>query len=204
MGNVLWIGGGACGGKTTLTDRLAQKHGFIAYHPEAHYERHKGLADPKDHPAMLQPFRGWEHFFNRPLETYVDALLAADRERFEMVAVDVLKLSGQTPVVVDCHGLEPSVARCLATPDKVLFLFAEAATIRAANFARKGHDDMLKVIDGLKDPAKTRAHVLDVICETSARKLAQVKASGLEYVVRDGSSSIDAALARAERHFGLV
>jgi hypothetical protein len=103
---VLWVGGAACGGKTTFTDILAKKHGFLAYHPEEHYQQHKQLACEKDHPTILKPFLGWDHFFNRPIDEYASTIINADREYFEMVVVDLLKLSESATVVVDCHSLE--------------------------------------------------------------------------------------------------
>ena len=203
LDNVLWIGGGACGGKTTLTDAVAEKHGFLAYHPEDHYQQHKHLACEQDHPAMLRPFLGWEWFFNRPVDEYASAIIDADRERFEMVVLDAIKLSETRTVVVDAHLLEPDVVKRITTHDKAIFLFADERTIRDAFFAREDKNDVLGVINTLADPGKTRAHVLDVACEVSARKIEPVKASGLRYVVRDGTSSIEDTLALVEEHFGL-
>lgn len=203
LGNVLWIGGAACGGKTTLTDALASKHGLLAYHPEDHYGQHKQLACKQDHPTMLRPFLGWEWFFNRPIDEYASAIIDTDREYMEMVVLDAIKLSETRTVVVDAHSLEPDFVRRIAAPDKAIFLFADESTLRQAFFAREDKQDVLGVIDTLADPAKTREHVLDVACEVSARKLEQVKASGLRYVVRDGTSTIEDTLGLVEEHFGL-
>jgi len=42
--NVLWIGGGACSGKTNLTDLVAEQRRFVANHSEQFYQLHKDLA----------------------------------------------------------------------------------------------------------------------------------------------------------------
>ena len=42
--NILYIGGGACSGKTNLTDLIAEQHRFVAYHSEQFYQQHKDLA----------------------------------------------------------------------------------------------------------------------------------------------------------------
>ena len=84
--NVFWIGGAACGGKTTITDLLAHKHGFKPYHPEDVHHEHKKAASPEDHPALLAPFHGWEWFFNRPIDEYIKAITDSGREDFEMVS----------------------------------------------------------------------------------------------------------------------
>ena len=203
LDGVLWIGGAACGGKTTLTDALVEKHGFLAYHSEDHYQRHKELACEQDHPSMLRPFLGWEWFFNRPIDEYASAVINSDRERVEMVVLDIIKLSETATVVVDAHMLEPDFVGRIAAPDRAIFLFTDESTLRQAFFARDDKQDMLGVIDALADPDKTREHVLDVACEISARKLEQVKASGLRYIVRDGTSTIEDTLGLVEEHFGL-
>lgn len=203
LDNVLWIGGGACGGKTTLTDAVAEKHGFLAYHPEDHYQQHKHLACEQDHPAMLRPFLGWEWFFNRPVDEYASAIIDADRERFEMVVLDAIKLSETTTVVVDGHMLEPRVAKRITAHDKAIFLFADQSTIRNAFFAREDKNDVLGIINTLADPRETRGHVLDVVGEVSARKIEQAEASGHRYIIRDGTSSVEDTLRHVEEHFGL-
>jgi hypothetical protein len=203
LDNVLWIGGAACGGKTTLTDALATKHGLLAYHPEDHFQQHKELACEQDHPTMLRAFLGWEWFFNRPMDEYASAIVDTDRELIEMVVLDAIKLSETTTVVVDAHMLAPGVAKQIMAPAKVIFLFADQTTLREGFFAREDKQDVLGIINTLTDPAKTREHVLDVACEVSARKLDQVKASGLRYVIRDGTSTVEDTLGLVEEHFGL-
>ena len=201
--NFLWLGGGACGGKTTIANLLAEKHGFVPYHPEDHYDEHKKLASPQDHPAMLKPFVGWEWYFNRPLEEYVSAILEIDRERFEMVVPDLMNMSEESTAVVDGHMLDPLLLKRVTTYNKAAFLYADAPTIRETFFARQDKQGLLKVINGLKDPEATREHVLDVVCELSRRKISQVESSGMKSFIRNLATPIGDTVRRLEDHFGL-
>lgn len=97
--DVFWIGGGAYGGKTTITDLLADRHGFVPYHSEDHFHEHKKAASPEDHPALLAPFHGWEWFFNRPIDEYIQAIEDRGREQFEMVLLDLIKMAADSKVV---------------------------------------------------------------------------------------------------------
>lgn len=45
--------------------------------------------------------------------------------------------------------------------------------------------------------------MLDVVSEISARKVKQVAASSLKYILRDGDSSAEDTLRQVEEHFGL-
>jgi hypothetical protein len=201
--NVLWIGGAACGGKSTLTDLLAKKHGLQAYHPEDHYDRHREMACEEDHPLMLRPFPGWESFFGRSSDEYASWTLDLDRELFGMVLLDTLKMSAKGPVIVDCHSLTPGLVDTVSSQKRVLFLFADEPTIRSAFFAREDKLGVLRAIQTVSDPEQAKANVLNAVCEVSARKIAQVKASGHRYLIRDAASTVEGSLFAVEGHFGL-
>lgn len=152
---------------------------------------------------MLRPFHGWEWFFNRPVDEYASGVIDLDRERVEMVVLDAIKLSETATVVVDAHMLEPDFVLRVSDPGKAIFLFADESTLRENMFAREDKHDILRIIKTLKDPDKTLKHVLEICCEVSARKLEQVRASDLRYIIRDATSTIEKTLALVEEHFGL-
>lgn len=202
--NVYWIGGAACGGKSTLTDALAEKHGFQAYHPEEHYDRHRAMANGEDHPLMLRPFPGWQAFFGRSPNEYAAWIMDLDRELFPMVVLDAVRMAVTGPVVVDCHSLTPALVETVSAPERVLFLFADEPTIRSAFFAREDKNGVLHALQTVTDPEAAKANVLDAVCEVSARKIAQVKDSGYRYAIRGDGSTIEGTLAIVEEHFGLA
>ena len=144
--NVLWIGGAAYGGKTTITDLLAEKHGFIPYHPEDLSHEHKEAASPEDHPALCAPFHGWEWFFNRPLEEYIKGIEDSGREQFEMVVLDLVRMAAESTVVADVYFLEPQLAKELTHSNACVFLYADAETIRGGFFERDGKRELCEVI----------------------------------------------------------
>lgn len=184
--NVFWIGGGGYGGKTTIADLLARKHGLQANHPEDLVDAHKQAASPEDHPALLAPFRGWEWFFSRPIDEYIQGIEAGGREQFEMVVLD------------------PWLLKRLTLYNKVIFLFADEETIQKGFYARADKQDLLEVIHALSDPARTREHVLQVVCQHSAQKRREAKAAGFKVLVRTAETSLLETLATVEKHFGLA
>lgn len=201
--NVLWIGGAAYGGKTTITDLLAEKHGFIPYHPEDLFHEHKEAASPEDHPTLCAQFHGWEWFFNRPLEEYIKAIEDSGREQFQMVILDLVRMAAESTVVADVYFLDPELARRLTHYNACVFLYAEEATIRDGFFDRQDKRDLCGVIETLEDPARTREHCLDVTCALSARKRAAAEAAGMQVLARDGRTDLAETLAAVEEHFGL-
>jgi cytidylate kinase len=202
--NVLWIGGAACGGKTTVTKLLAEKHGFAPYHTEDLFHEHKKAASTRDHPALLAPFHGWEWFFNRPIDEYMKAMADTSREHFEMVVLDLVKLSAGSTVVVDGFLLDPWVVRHLTEYNKSVFLYADEKTIRSSFFSRADKQDLVGIINTLRDPERTGEHCLEVCCAESARKRAEAEAAGVKVLVRNRETDLQETLTAVEEHLGLA
>ena len=202
--NVYWIGGAGYGGKTTITDLLARRHGFLPYHPENLYHDHKKAASPEDHPAILAPFHGWEHYFNRPLEEYMAAITDQSREHFQMVVLDLIKLSAQARVVADVFMLDPWDCGRLTEYGKCIFLYADEDTIRKGFFDRADKQDLLGVINTLSDPEKTRIHVAEMACALSSSKQAEAQKAGVKVLVRDSKTPVEETLTAVENHFNLT
>ena len=202
--NVFWVGGAGYGGKTTMTDLLADKHDFVPYHPEDCFHEHKAAASPEDHPALLGSFHGWEWFFNRPIDEYIKAINDSGREQFEMVLLDLVKMAAASTVVADAFFLDPWLAERLTDRKRCIFLYAEEETIRRGFLARADKQDLVHVIDTLADPAKTREHVLDMTCTLSARKRAEAEALGMTVLVRNSGTGLEETFAMVEKHFGFA
>ena len=202
--NVFWIGGAAYGGKTTITDLLADRYGFVPYHSEDHFHEHKRAASAEDHPTLLAPFHGWEWFFNRPIDEYIKAIEDSGREQFEMVLLDLVKIAADSNVVADVFFLDPRQAERLTERNRSIFLYADEEIIREGNFERADKQDLVAVINTLVDPIKTREHVLEMTCTLSARKRAEAEAAGMKVLVRNTETDLQEMLAMVEEHFELV
>lgn len=202
--NVFWIGGAAYGGKTTITDLLAERHGFQAYHSEDFFHEHKKAASPQDHPALHAPFHGWEWYFSRPLEEYIRAIEDSGHEQFRMVVLDLVRIAADSAVVADTFFLDPQLVGRLTDNHRSVFLYADEETIRRGFFARADKQDLCQVLDTLANPAGTREHCLDVTCALSARRQEAAEAAGVKVLVRDGQTDLQETLSAVEVHFGLA
>lgn len=66
--NVYFITGTPCGGKTTISRALAQRHQLLVYDVDEQFPRHQQLSDPAFQPAMRQTFRDADAFFGRTVQ----------------------------------------------------------------------------------------------------------------------------------------
>jgi len=201
LSHVLWIGGGACGGKTTMAGLLAAKHGMVHYNCDEQAAQYREWANPADHPAILKPFLGWEWYFGRSGAELASWLSEVLREQFPMTLVDLLRLGSRQPVV--CEGIFPAdVLRRIAPPGRTAFIYPEPELLREQYFAREDKQDMLRLIDQLSDPSRFRQNVLDCAMPSPV-EIASAEALGIKILYRKRGSDPAEMLAQLEAHFGL-
>ncbi|MGI5839614.1 MAG: hypothetical protein ACOX8W_08110 [bacterium] len=107
--NVYFLSGTACGGKTTISEIIAEKHGLILYKENINYNEQKKIATAKDQPNFAKTFLNWEAYFNRPVSEYAQWLSDCCSEEMEMILVDLLKLPSNKKIIVDLH-MPPGLA----------------------------------------------------------------------------------------------
>lgn len=124
LSHVVWLGGSAGAGKTTLARLFAARHGLALYSCDDAFEAHRRRADPLRHPCFhrlmdLPP----ERLFAPPAGTQAADLLRFYRDEFEMVAEDLRELTG--PVLAEGVGLLPDLVAAVAPdPGRSLWLIA--------------------------------------------------------------------------------
>lgn len=126
--HVVWIGGAARSGKTTVTKWLEMEHGFKRYVGDRGAERRIDQAT-SDLPSLYQLRRMFEEpalfaqYFERDPDEIAADLLAYGAEEFPFAQRDIDSI-GATKVAVDAFVLHASQVIQVAPPQHVLFLFS--------------------------------------------------------------------------------
>ena len=134
LSHVLWIGGATDAGKTTVTRRLAARHGWQLYH----YDRH----DLPHHERLAERHEAYRAFLETSLDerwvvpepkALLQRSLRSFANRFVFVVEDLLALPSGTIIVAEGFGLLPAlVAPLLSTPIQALFLVPTPSFKRAS------------------------------------------------------------------------
>ena len=201
--NVYWIGGGACGGKTTIADLLGEAHGLRVYHCEGEYLRHRELANERDQPAMMATHSPPEWFLGRSVEKYAESILDQFREQFEMVVRDLATAAEGAAAIAEGHLLDALRLKPLAPDNRTVFLFADGTTVRRTFFGRPDHRPVADAISRLDRPEQARENVLRVSERLSAWSRQRAEAAGMRTLLRADSTPVEDTLAAVEKHFGL-
>jgi hypothetical protein len=197
--DVLWIGGGTGGGKSSTAIVLAEHHGIERYNYDWHDARdhsERTRADRHPNRAAFLAMSMDERWVDRDPAAMAEMEVIEFRERFEMVLDDLATLSADR-VVADGFGLLPElVAPLLADRRQAIFLLPTPA-FREWSLTQRGW----VTIEGTTNPVRARVNKLarDAFLTEHVRRTAA--AFELAVIDIDGSRLLADVTAEVERRF---
>lgn len=200
--NVYFIGGNACGGKTTMSRLIAEKYGFYLYNQDEHYDIHRTIANEYNQPAMCYQRVDFEKNLNRPVDEYSKWMYDSLKEQSEMVLIDLIKLSENQIVVADVL-FTPDYINGIVEKNHAIFLTTNYDFLRKIYFHRPEKKEFYNCVMGLSNPEKTFENIFKSLEEANKREKNIIKDSGFKYIGRNKDSSIENTLRLIEEHFGL-
>jgi hypothetical protein len=201
--NVRFLGGTACGGKTTMARRLAERYGFTLYSEGTNHGEHKRIASAQFQPAMSREFSSWNEYFSRPYREYAQWLTDALKEDVEMALMDIISGSCDQEVIADIH-MPLEIASRLIEHNQIVFLVAGPELVVSDYFNRADHRQILDCIAGLPDPSEARTNVEKALVYGTDRFLQELYQTDWYCIVRDGNSTVEGTFHLIEKHFGLA
>lgn len=199
--NVYFITGTPCGGKTTISRALAQRHQLLVYDVDEQFPKHQQLSDPAFQPAMRQTFRDADAFFGRTVQQYKEWLLANTREQLDFVILDLIRLSQRQRVVCDCH-LTVEQAGKITDPSRIVFLIKDPTHLVDDYRNRPDHQDFTNYINSATHVEKAKAVCNETLKSLHMKEYHAIKDSNYFWMERDAQSTVDHTVREVERHFG--
>lgn len=198
--NVYFITGTPCGGKTTISRTLAQRHGLMVYDADEHFPEHQRLADPAFQPAMCRRFSSADEFFGRSVDEYRAWLLDNARQQLDFVLLDLIRLAQDRPVLCDVI-LTIDEADRLTDVSRVAFLIRDPANLIDDYCNRPDHKDFSDFINSATDVARAKATCNETLWSINAQRLDAIKHSRYFWLERTSSSTVEDTVRKVERHF---
>ena len=199
--DILWIGGSACSGKSTVSERLAGELGLSVYHCDDHWygpADHLARANPEREPFLClwrDRTRRKEWFLTPPRE-HAAVMDGAFREEFAMIAAD-LAVDGAG--VVEGVSVTPAVMREVVPRARAVFLISTPAFRRSRYLDRGFARQWLEAYADTAAAFETLMAANDLMAEGWR---AEAQAAGYPVVPVDGSATPDdtyAAVVKALR-----
>lgn len=205
--HVLWLGGGTCTGKTSITERLSDKYDLRVYHCDDLFEEHRNRAEPDKHPtfynAIFTSYKemDWERCWMRPVETLLKEQMAIYAKEFQMIASDLLDMPRSRPILAEGSALLPRcVEEMLVTPCAATWLIPEET------FHRRMYQQRVpwvrQILNQCADPRQAFDNWMRRDIAFATRVALQSAEIGLKTLTIDGSRSLQENARRVETHFG--
>lgn len=202
LDHVYWICGGACAGKSTMSNLIASKWGMRLYSSDEHTLDYQKKANAQDHPAILRHFVDWEWYFLGRGNDRGQWLNSVFEESVEFIILDLLQMGKESPIVVDTF-LDADFLKTIAEPNHIAYVFAEDDLIRSGYLDRDHLRGMERLFPTLSDPQRARSETLDIVVQASNHYLQQAKQHNVQCFRRTAATTKEDMLGRLERHFGL-
>lgn len=143
--NVLFICGTACGGKTTMSKLLSEKHGLYRYDMDQMYNQHRAIADEKHQPDTCYHMKNFHEQWMRPVEEQARWNMNSIKEQSEMVLLDLMELSQNQKVIADVL-YSPAYTQDIIDYCQIIFLTVDKKEIRNCYFNRPEKRDFYEFV----------------------------------------------------------
>jgi hypothetical protein len=197
----LWIGGGTSAGKTSIARTLARRYGLTSYHVDEQELEHARRRDPDRHPAM----EAWnartldETWVEMPVEDLVEATLAYNRERIELIAEDLRTISARGAVVAEGFQLTPEVvAPLIGNPRQAVWLLPTPRFRRQILLTKP---QAWATPKQTSNPRRAQTHRIERDGLLVERVREQALERGLRVIDVDGTDTVDEVRAAVVKHF---
>lgn len=202
--HVYWIGGGSGAGKSTIAQRIADRHGLAVYATDAAMPDHASRCADVAAPSLFafQRMNMDERWLNRTPETMLDTFHWFRGEGFNLIIEDLLDLPPEPGVIVEGFRLLPHLVKpLLATPSQGVWL-VPAPEFRLAAFKSRG--TLWTIPRKTSDPERALRNLLERDRLFTERVRSDATSAGLPVITIDISITEDELADRVARQFGLV
>jgi len=127
-GNMFWLGGSPCSGKSSISLILASRFDLDVYHVDETFETHTQRLDPVHHPALTKWCNSsWDERWMQPINDLVQEVIACYGEPFALILEDTMKESRRKSLLVEGTALLPRpVASVLTKKNQAIWIIPSA------------------------------------------------------------------------------
>ena len=201
--NVYFITGTPCGGKTTISRKLAKRHNLLVYDIDEQFAKHKKISTSEFQPSMNKVFKDADEFFGRTVEEYKKWLIDNTREQLDFVLLDLIRLSQNQIVLCDCH-LTMEQAEKLTEASRIVFLLKEPSNLVDDYCNRSDHQGFRDFINSTSDTEKAKALCSATLKSLNEKSYNDIKNSSYFWIERTENSTVYETVRKVERHFGFT
>ena len=137
-GNVFWLGGSPCSGKSSISLILASRFDLDVYHVDDAFETHTQRLDPVHHPALTKwRESSWDERWMQPIDNLVQDVIACYREHFALIREDILEMPKRKSLLVEGTALLPRLVASVVTKRSHAIWIIPSADFQRAHYSKR-------------------------------------------------------------------
>lgn len=216
LDHVLWIGGAAAAGKTTLSRRLSDEFGFTRWAGDGRWIEHWQSVTPERYPiasrigSTLRSGGSFDWFFGCPGKEIADNYIEMARVEFADAVAELREFPADVPIVVDAFLGIPQLIFQVAKPARAIFLtctddFARTQWKHRTTPGSTGFLPLLKQqLDTCTEPQSAVSNFIEANIRLSRFVAEDCRRHGAVHLITAGRVDADLAYVEVKRHFGLL
>jgi uridine kinase len=200
-GNVYWIGGSPCSGKSSIAAILVERFGWQYYKCDDYFDTHLQQATPEKQPHFYRIGQmSWDDIWMRSVAEQVADEIAIYHEQFSMILADLQAMPTDKPILAEGAALLPDlVAPLLPNPNQAIFI-VPTETFQKTTYAQRDWID--GILAQCRDPERAFANWMNRDVGFGQWVVDTAVAHNLSTLIVNGQQTITQNAARVASHFG--
>lgn len=199
--NVFWLGGSPCAGKSSIAGILKNRFNINIYRVDVEFEAHRKKFNPEQHPSLDRwENSNWDKRWMQPVDNLVQDVIKCYSEHFSLVLEDVLAFPGNKRLLVEGTALLPrEVFKVLPKRGKVIWV------VPTFDFQKEKYSQrewVFETLNNCREPETAFENGMRRDAEFANFVASEVKELNLEWLLVDGSKTIEENAATVAKHFG--
>ena len=204
LNNVYWIGGGSGAGKSTIAQRIADRHDMRLYSTDNAMADHSNRCSPTRCP-YLESFKEMsmdDRWVNRSPEIMLDTFHWFRGEGFEFILEDLRSISPYERIIVEGFRLLPDLVKPLLNKVNQGIWLLPTPEFRISAFKSRG--TLWAIAERTSNPDRALANLLERDRLFTKRLEVSARIYDVPMIAVNPLLSEDVLVDRVEVHFGLV
>jgi hypothetical protein len=202
LSHVLWIGGGTDAGKTTVAEKIVERHNFAYYSFDRHERSHTDriaatgyYTTGRKNPFDMTPDELWVD--REPADMAVNVITSWSR-RAEFAIEDILAMPSDTTIIAEGPGFFPEIIAPLLTNQHQAIWLVPTVQFKRKIAIQRGKPS---VRFQTRDPIRATENIIGRDLRVAEHVKKEAQRHQAKWVEVDGSQSVDEMIKIVEQHF---
>ncbi|QVK19495.1 hypothetical protein KHQ81_07370 [Mycoplasmatota bacterium] len=202
LNNMYFIGGSPCCGKSTISEKLAEKYGFYYYKVDDYYEQHMKEGAKRGYSMMSKLSKlSWDDIFSRDINTQVNEELLYYKEELNLIIEDLEKLDCEKPIIVEGAAILPEFIEKMNIKKNKSIFMVPTPSFQINHYRKREWRHW--ILNQCKSPDKAFGNWMKRDIEFAKVIIKEARKNYRNFIIVDEDQSLETNFKKVEKFFNL-